>query len=63
MQGLRSTCCGFPVYTQGGETLYYICSSCGQPCEARNMEIEHPVRDILRQQAIDDLIRLERTKE
>jgi hypothetical protein len=32
---MKSTCCGAPVeISKGGMTRYYICTKCGQACDA-----------------------------
>lgn len=41
MKAFRSTCCKYPVHTpKRGDTMYYICDGCGQPCEAEWIDVE-----------------------
>lgn len=35
-KGRKSKCCGAPVYASGeGDTHYYVCTKCGNACDAK----------------------------
>ena len=48
----RSKCCGAKVIVRGKTTLYYVCLSCGKPCDVYTKErrtwIRNPKTQILK---------------
>jgi hypothetical protein len=53
---LLSMCCDAPVIVKGRTTRYYICTACGEPCDAYQVEAEKdvskPPRDKMARRAV-----------
>jgi hypothetical protein len=41
--GYLSLCCTAPVTVEGRTTRYYVCTGCGQACDARPASMLQPV--------------------